>query len=42
MIDLLRSRIPKSLEQIEEAHQSDPEKLFSSGRSLCKIKAVAI
>lgn len=42
MIDLLRARIPKSLEQIEEALQSDPEKLFSSGRCLCEIKAVLV
>lgn len=42
MIDLLRARIPKSLEQIEEALQSDPEKLFSSGRCLCEIKAALI
>lgn len=42
MIDHLRSRIPKSLEQIEAVLQSDPAKLFSSGRYLCKIKAMSI
>lgn len=42
MIDLLRARISKSLEQIEEALQGDPEKLFSSGRCLCEIKGVLI
>lgn len=42
MIDFLRARIPKSLEQTEEALPSDPEKLFSSGRCLCEIKAVLV
>lgn len=40
--DLFRSRIPKSIEQTEGALQSDSGKLFSSGRRLCKIKAVSI
>lgn len=42
MIDHLRSRILKSLEQIEAVLQSDPVKPFSSGRCHCKIKAILI
>lgn len=37
-----RARVPKSLEQIEETLQRDPEKPFSSGRCLSEIKAVLV